>query len=99
MPFFGSPYRFGHLYIDFEIIFPAKLDEQETQKISEILNNYKINKDKMDGKEESYFISDYKAEDENTNYKGGNEKEREEDGEDDDEASRHGHRTMNCAHQ
>jgi len=102
-PFFGSPFRHGHLYIDFEIIFPEKLDEKETKLISEILKDERLNKnDSMsDSKEDVYFLSDYKIEDENTNYKGGKRKEtgeEDEEGGEDDE-NRHGHRTMNCAHQ
>jgi len=107
MPFFGRPFSNGNLYIDFDIIFPEKLDEDETKKITEILKGVKLNKNDMsDGKEETYFLSNYKIEDENTNFKGGkgtgshkNDDNEGQGAEDDDEESRHGHRTMNCAHQ
>ena len=43
MPFFNSPFRFGNLYIDFQIAFPDKLTDEQSQKITEILNNERIN--------------------------------------------------------
>ena len=36
MPFFNSPYKYGNLYLDFEIIFPDKLTENESKKITEM---------------------------------------------------------------
>ncbi len=37
MPFFGRQYKYGKLYIDFEIVFPTKLDDQEVKKITEVI--------------------------------------------------------------
>jgi len=100
MPFHNSPYKNGHLYIDFEIIFPDKLDEDELKQISDILNHERLNKTGMtDENSEVYNLSDYKAEDENTHHSGGKGTHRHE--EEDDEESGYGGRaqTMNCAHQ
>lgn len=36
MPFHNSPYKFGHLYIDFVIDFPNKLNEEEVKKLTEV---------------------------------------------------------------
>jgi len=103
MPFHNSPYRFGHLYIEFDIIFPDKLDEKEVKQITEILNDERLNKiDAMtDESIETYSLSDYKIEDENTHHSGGQKGNRRGmDDEDDDEEGGSGyHKTVNCAHQ
>jgi DnaJ-class molecular chaperone len=39
MPFFNSPNKYCNLYIDFKIIFPDKLSDEQGKKIAEILNN------------------------------------------------------------
>ena len=36
MPFHNAPYKYGNLYIDFEIDFPDKLNEQEIKQLSEV---------------------------------------------------------------
>ena len=36
MPFHNAPYKFGNLYIDFEIDFPNKLNEDEIKQITEV---------------------------------------------------------------
>jgi len=109
MPFFYSPYRYGNLYIDFDIIFTEKFDSGEVQKISEIWKYEKLNKNgnsMTDDKEESYFLTDYRIEDENTHHKGGKGTGKDEHGhgngdeEDEEEPGVHrGQQTMNCAHQ
>lgn len=40
MPFFNSPYRYGNLYIDFEIIFPERLNEEEARQVSEVRKSF-----------------------------------------------------------
>jgi len=101
MPFHNTPFRYGNLYIDFEIIFPESLDTEEIKKISEILKHEKLNKNGVmtDGEEETYFLSDYKAEEENSHHTGGKGGQSGEEGEEEEEGGAHGHRTMNCAHQ
>jgi DnaJ family protein A protein 2 len=36
MPFFEQPYRFGNLYISFNLIFPDKVDNAQTKALSEV---------------------------------------------------------------
>ena len=101
MPFFNSPYRFGNLYIDFQIAFPDKLTEEQNKKIAEILNNERLNHVGSFPKDiEKYTVEDYNASEANSSYKGG----RKEDwkGEDDDEDDEEGggyHKTVNCSNQ
>lgn len=97
MPFHNAPYKYGNLYVDFEIVFPGELDEEEVKKISEILKYQKLNKPvSKDVTDEIYTISDYKIEDENTHHAGGSRGR----GEDEDEEDGGGyHKTYNCAHQ
>lgn len=36
MPFFNSPYRFGNLYIQFNIIFPEKVTEDQKTQLKKV---------------------------------------------------------------
>lgn len=40
MPFFNSPFKHGNLYIDFDIIFPDKLNKDETKQICEVIQTF-----------------------------------------------------------
>lgn len=42
MPFHNAPYKYGNLYIDFEIDFPDKLNEQEIKDLSEVTRNINL---------------------------------------------------------
>ena len=100
MPFFNSPFRFGHLYIDFQIVFPDKLSDEQSNKITEILNNERLNHVGNVPKDiEKYTLEDYDASETNSSYKGG--KKEDWQGEDDDEDEEGGgyHRTVNCSNQ
>ena len=100
MPFFNSPFRFGHLYIDFQIVFPDKLSDEQSNKITEILNNERLNHVGNVPKDiEKYTLEDYDASETNSSYKGG--KKEDWKGEDDDEDEEGGgyHRTVNCSNQ
>jgi DnaJ family protein A protein 2 len=37
MPFHNQPFKHGNLYLDFEIDFPTKLNEQEAKQLSEVI--------------------------------------------------------------
>ena len=37
MPFHNSPYRYGNLYLEFDIIFPDKLNSEESKQITEVI--------------------------------------------------------------
>lgn len=72
MPFFNSPFRFGNLYLDFQIVFPDKLSEEQNKKITEILSNDRINKvGNLPKNIEKYTMEDYNASETNSSYKGG----------------------------
>ena len=74
MPFFNSPYRFGHLYIDFQIDFPPSLNEEQVKKVTEILKNEKLHSNDAKGfpsDGEKYFMTEYKQSEENSNYRMG----------------------------
>ena len=64
------------------------------------MKNERLNKVECmkDENEESYILSDYKIEDENTHHSGGT-KHHHQDEEEDDEENGGQQRTMNCAHQ
>ena len=95
MPFFNSPVRNGNLYIDFQIQFPSKLDEQQTKKITEILKNDKLHtKTDFPKNAEEYFLQDFNKSQENTNHKGGRNEDYE-----DEESGEGTHQTVQCAQQ
>ena len=100
MPFFNSPYRFGNLYLDFQIIFPDKLTDEQSSKISKILENDVINKVGNLPKDiEKYTLEDYNASETNSSYKGGKKEDwKGEDDDDDDEGGQY-HKTVNCSNQ
>ena len=102
MPFFNSPYRFGNLYLDFQIAFPEKLTDEQTTKITEILHNDRINKiGNLPKNIEKYTMEDYNASETNSSYKGGKKEDWRGEGDDDDDDEEGGgyHKTVNCASQ
>lgn len=100
MPFHNAPYKYGHLYIDFEIVFPGELDEEEVKQITEILRNERLHKPvTKDMTDEVYLLSDYKIEDENTHHSGGNKRRSEYEEDEDAEDGGGYHKTYDCAHQ
>ena len=36
MPFFESPFRFGNLYINFEIVFPNTIDNSQKESLNNV---------------------------------------------------------------
>ena len=72
MPFFKSPDKYGNLNIEFKIVLPDKLTEEQKKKMNEILKNEKnniiedLNKDM-----EKYSLEDYNESETNPYYKGG----------------------------
>jgi len=94
MPFFEGGYRFGNLYLAFNIVFPEKLDKNQTEVITKILAE-QIAKPITEKVDETYTVTDFKPEDENTHHSGGNKKNYQEEDQDDEE----GPRNVKCAHQ
>ena len=101
MPFFNSPFRFGNLYIDFQIAFPDKLTDEQSQKITKILNNERINHVGSIPKDiEKYNLENYDASETNSSYKGGKKEDwKGEDGEEDEDEEGGYHKTVNCSNQ
>ena len=104
MPFFNKPFRYGNLYLDFQIVFPDKLTEEQNKKIIEIFKNERLNHVGEVPKDiEKYTMEDYDASEANSHYKGGKKEDwRKEEGYDDDDdedGNRGYHKTVNCASQ
>ena len=101
MPFFNSPFRFGNLYIDFQIAFPDKLTDEQSQKITKILNNERINHVGSIPKGiEKYTLENYDASETNSSYKGGKKEDwKGEDGDEDEDEEGGYHKTVNCSNQ
>ena len=101
MPFFNSPFRFGNLYIDFQIAFPDKLTDEQSQKITKILNNERINHVGSIPKDiEKYNLENYDASETNSSYKGGKKEDwKGEDGDEDEDEEGGYHKTVNCSNQ
>jgi hypothetical protein len=75
MPFFEKPYQHGNLYLDFEIIFPTKLNEVQVKELGTVLEGPSKEKldeiNTLDVETESYYVSEFIAEEENTHHGGG----------------------------
>ena len=102
MPFFNQPFRYGNLYLDFQIVFPDKLTPEQNQKICEILKNERLNHvGKVPKDIEKYTLEDYNASETNSSYKGGKKEDWRGEGDDDDDDEEVGgyHRTVNCSNQ
>lgn len=92
MPFFELPYKFGHLYLDFEFIFPTNISETQKEALFKIFPN-EVPKKITEKVEEAYPLTDYKKEDENSHHGGGKKENRMEE---DDEEYSGGPRTAQC---
>lgn len=101
LPFFESPFRFGNLYINFDILFPNNIDENQAKLLKEILaEQYKSIKQPTNKVEEQYSMVDFKIEDENTHHMGGKKEHRRgEEDEDEDDEMGGGARKVQCANQ
>lgn len=89
MPFFESPFRFGNLYINFNIIFPDSLTDKEVELVTDALAVQKSKSEPVTKFQESYTVSNFKLEDENTHCQGG-KKEAYKDQEDEEEGEQQG---------
>ena len=72
MPFFKSSDKYGNLIIEFKIVLPDKLTEEQKKKMNEILKNEKNNIiDDLNKDMEKYHLEDYNESETNPYYKGG----------------------------
>ena len=103
MPYYNQTFKTGHLYIEFSIVFPQTLDNQEHLEILEKILQERINKNdiyELDKKDnvERYEMTEFKLEDENTHHMGGKKESRND--EEDEEGHGHGHgQTQQCVQQ
>jgi len=108
MPCFEKPYMHGHLYLDFDIVFPTKVNEVQIKELSTVLpgkSKEEIEElNTLDVETESYFATDYKTEEENTHYGGGQKSAGTKDNtnpnvEEDEDDEMRGGRTIPCHNQ
>ena len=97
LPFFEQPYRFGNLYIDFNFVFPKKINEQQKEALFKIFPN-EIPKPITTKTDENYTLTEFKKEDENTHH-GGGKKESKMEEDDDEHHSGHGGQRVECQNQ
>ncbi len=71
MPFFERNYQHGHLFIDFEIIFPNTVNEIQAASFSKVLPPAKNKTGDVDSTVEVYNMTEFKIEEENTHHGGG----------------------------
>jgi len=88
MPIFNSPYRFGHLYIQTNIVFPKEVSEEQKASLKKLFPEM-ASKRKVEKCEETYNLGAYEPEVQSSH--------REE--EEDDEESQGGGQNVKCQHQ
>lgn len=80
LPFFNNPKKVGNLFVEFNIVFPHKINEEKILKVEELLSERKHNKveniEEQDKKiksheRETYFLAPFKSEDSNISVSGG----------------------------
>ena len=85
MPFFNSSDKYGNLYIEFKVVYPKKLTEEQKKKLNEILKEEKINViDDLSKDMEKVNLEDYNESETNPYYKGGKKEDWKEENSDDD---------------
>jgi len=99
MPFFDAPYKYGNLYVNFNIVFPDKFDSNQTESLNKLFPKL-VQPPVSEKYDEAYTLADFKQEDENTHHAGGKkEQRRHDDEEEDDEESMGGGRRVRCQNQ
>jgi DnaJ family protein A protein 2 len=87
MPFYNMTFKYGNLYIEFNILFPKALEIENSAEILEKVLLTRLNKNTIGEKEEveRYEMKEFKLEDENTHHGGGKKESHHDDQDDDDE--------------
>jgi DnaJ family protein A protein 2 len=100
MPFFDRPYKCGNLYINFNIVFPTKLDKAQKESFAQLFKA-SIQEEVKEKYDETYNMTDYNESDTNTHHAGGKkEHKRGDEEEDEDEENMGGRRNVHrCANQ
>jgi DnaJ family protein A protein 2 len=97
MPFFNSPYRFGNLYMNFNIVFPKSLDDEQKKELKNLFPSSQMEIEDESKITEKYKLTDYVKADENTFETGGNRKQS--DDENDDSNHHGGTQNVRCESQ
>lgn len=94
MPFFESPYRFGNLYINFNIIFPKSLAEEQKKGLKLLFPSADMEIEEDKSITEKYAMTEHIESEENTAETGG-QKRRKRSYDEDEEEQRGGVRCEN----
>ena len=94
MPFFESPYRFGNLYINFNILFPKSIDEEQSKGLQLLFASGQMELEEDPSIKEKCSLSDYNESEENT-YETGGKRPRKSSGDKDDDRRQGGVRCDN----
>jgi len=98
MPFLDRPYKNGNLYINFNIVFPDKLDSSQHENLFKLFPAF-VQPEITEKIEETYTMTDFNPSEENTHHSGGKkESRRGEEGEESEEGEMGGQK-MKCQHQ
>jgi len=84
MPFFDAPYKFGNLYVNFNIVFPDKLDTTQKSSLHSLFPKL-IQEEIKEQVDDTYIMTDYKVEEENTHHGGGKKENRRRDPDEEEE--------------
>ena len=96
MPFFESPFRFGHLYIHFDIVFPKVLDDNQRNELTKLFPKAGMEIDDDKSIKEKYNMEEYKESDRNVYATGGTKKRKDSN---DEEEERGGAQQVRCENQ
>jgi DnaJ-class molecular chaperone len=96
MPFFESPFRFGNLYVHFNIKFPKVLDENQRNELTKLFPKAGMEIDDDKSIKEKYTMEEYKESDRNVYATGGTKKRRDSN---DEEEERGGAQQVRCENQ
>ena len=71
LPFYNKNYSSGNLFVNFNVVFPTKLDELKLELVEKLLPERLNSKPNQDKKENVYYLSDFKPEEANLSIQGG----------------------------
>ena len=97
LPFHKNPYKFGNLFVLFNIKFPDSLDSSQVNQVKTMLKNQrKQNNDEDMDADDTIILKPYHESQKNTHAQGGTKAYNSDGEEDEDEPRGHGQRAQ-CA--
>lgn len=96
MPFYEAPNRFGNLFIEFNIIFPKSIDDNQASELKKLLGPYSMDVEVDKSIKETYTMTEFDENDQNTNPTGGSSKSGKRYDGDDEEDDEDGPRRTRC---